>query len=42
VLSDGTELVARQQSPATGDAGLAQGQEIGVLFSAGAAQLVED
>ena len=41
-LSDGTELIARLQSPASGDAGLTKGQKIGVHFPAGAVQLVED
>ncbi len=41
-LSDGTELIARLQSPASGDPGLAKGQKIGVHFPAGAVQLVED
>ena len=41
-LSDGTEIVARLQSPATGDAGLAEGQEVGVTFAPGAVQRVED
>ncbi len=41
-LADGSELVARLQSPATGDAGLAQGQAVGVTFVPGAAQIVGD
>jgi len=41
-LKDGTEVVARLQSPATGEAGLAQGQSVGLRFAAGAAQIVED
>lgn len=41
-LSDGTEIVARLQSPASGDAGLAEGQEVGVTFAPGAVQRVED
>jgi spermidine/putrescine transport system ATP-binding protein len=41
-LSDGTELVARLQSPATGDAGLAEGQAVGIRFADGAVQRVED
>jgi len=41
-LADGTELVARLQSPATGEAGLSQGQEVGIRFVEGAVQRVED
>jgi spermidine/putrescine transport system ATP-binding protein len=41
-LADGTEIVARLQSPATGEAGLSQGQEVGVTFAKGAVQRVED
>jgi spermidine/putrescine transport system ATP-binding protein len=41
-LSDGTEVVTRLQSPATGDSGLVEGQDIGIAFAPGAAQLVED
>jgi spermidine/putrescine transport system ATP-binding protein len=41
-LSDGTEIVARLQSPASGEAGLAEGQEVGVTFAPGAVQRVED
>jgi spermidine/putrescine transport system ATP-binding protein len=41
-LSDGTEVVARLQSPATGDAGLARGEDIGLRFDAGALQVLED
>jgi spermidine/putrescine transport system ATP-binding protein len=41
-LKDGTEIVARLQSPATGDAGLARGDEVGVSFSTGSVQVVED
>jgi spermidine/putrescine transport system ATP-binding protein len=41
-LSDGTEVVARLQSPATGDAGLAQGQSVGLRFMPGALQVLED
>ena len=39
-LSDGTDVVARLQSPATGDSGLAQGQKVGLTFQPGAAQIV--
>ncbi len=41
-LGDGSEVVARLQSPATGDAGLAQGQSVGIRFADGAAQVLED
>jgi len=41
-LKDGTEVVARLQSPASGEAGLAQGQTVGLRFAPGAAQIVED
>jgi len=41
-LADGTELVARLQSPATGEAGLADGQKVGVRFAEGAVQRVEE
>jgi spermidine/putrescine transport system ATP-binding protein len=41
-LHDGTEIVARLQSPASGDAGLSQGQEVGISLVPGAAQMVED
>ncbi len=41
-LSDGSEIVARLQSPASGEAGLAEGQEVGVTFAPGAVQRVED
>ena len=41
-LPDGAEVVARMQSPATGDAGLSQGQEIGIRFAPGALQVVAD
>jgi spermidine/putrescine transport system ATP-binding protein len=39
-LADGTELVARVQSPATGDAGLERGTKVGVRFAPGALQIV--
>ncbi len=42
VLKDGSEVVARLQSPATGEAGLEQGQQVGLRFAPGAAQIVED
>jgi spermidine/putrescine transport system ATP-binding protein len=41
-LADGTELVARLQSPATGDAGLAMGEAVGIRFAPGALQVLED
>ena len=41
-LAYGTEVVARLQSPATGDDGLAQGQAIGVRFVPGAVQVLAD
>jgi len=41
-LGDGTEIVARLQSPATGDAGLTEGQTVGIRFAEGAVQRVED
>ena len=39
-LSDGTEVVARVQSPATGDSGLERGAKIGLRVAPGAAQIV--
>ena len=41
-LADGTEVVARLQSPALGDDGLAQGQKRGLRFVPGAVQVLED
>ena len=41
-LKDGTEIVARLQSPADGEAGLAKGQQVGIRFAPGAVQAVED
>jgi len=41
-LADGTEVVARLQSPADGEAGLAQGQRVGLRPVPGAARVVED
>ena len=41
-LADGTEVVARQQSPASGEAGLSEGQSVGIRFAEGAVQRVED
>ena len=41
-LADGTELVARLQNPVTGEAGLAEGQAVGIRFAEGALQRVEE
>ena len=41
-LADGTEIVARLQSPASGEPGLAEGQGVGIRFAEGAVQRVED
>lgn len=41
-LPDGAPVVARLQSPASGDAGLTQGQEVGIRFAADALQVLED
>jgi spermidine/putrescine transport system ATP-binding protein len=41
-LGDGTEVVARLQSPASGEAGLSEGQSVGIRFADGAVQRVED
>ncbi|MCF1709016.1 ABC transporter ATP-binding protein [Tabrizicola sp. J26] len=41
-LKDGTEMVARLQSPASGEAGLQQGQSVGLRFAPGAARVLED
>ena len=41
-LSDGTEVVARLQSPATGDAGLGLGQAVALRFVPEAIQVLED
>ncbi len=41
-LADGTEIVARLQSPASGEAGLAEGQSVGIRFAEGAVQRVEE
>ena len=40
-LSDGTALVARVQSPPTGEAGLTEGQPVGLRFAPGALQRLE-
>jgi spermidine/putrescine transport system ATP-binding protein len=41
-LPDGAEVVARLQSPATGDAGLVLGQSVGLRFMPDAVQVLED
>ena len=41
-LSDGSEMVIRLQSPATGEAGLTLGQKVGLRLAPGAAQILED
>ncbi len=41
-LADRTELVARVQSPATGDAELEKGTKVGLRFAPGALQIVGD
>jgi spermidine/putrescine transport system ATP-binding protein len=41
-LADGTSVVARLQSPASGEAGLSEGQTVGLRFADGAVQRVED
>jgi len=41
-LRDGTEVVVRLQSPASGDSGLAEGDEVSLGFAPSAAQVVED
>lgn len=41
-LADKTELVARVQSPATGDAGFERGGKVGLRFAPGALQIVGD
>jgi spermidine/putrescine transport system ATP-binding protein len=41
-LADGTEVVARLQSPANGEAGIEPGQAVGIRFAPGAAQVLED
>ena len=42
VLKDGTEVVARLQSPASGDSGLSKGQTVAFRFAPGAVQVLED
>ncbi len=41
-LDDGTEIVARLQSPASGDAGLVKGAKVGLRIADGAAQVLGD
>jgi spermidine/putrescine transport system ATP-binding protein len=41
-LADGTEVVARLQSSATGEIGLEQGQKLGLRFERGAVQVLEE
>jgi spermidine/putrescine transport system ATP-binding protein len=41
-LADGTEVVARVQSPPSGEAGFANGQKVGLKFAPGAAQVLVD
>ena len=41
-LADGTEVVARVQSPASGEAGIEEGSTVGIRFASGAAQVLED
>jgi spermidine/putrescine transport system ATP-binding protein len=40
-LADGTEVVARLQSPASGSIGVTAGDAVGLRFAAGAAQVLE-
>jgi spermidine/putrescine transport system ATP-binding protein len=42
LLADGTEVVARVQSPASGEAGIEEGSDVGLRFAPGAAQVLED
>ncbi len=41
-LADGSEVVARQQSPVSGDVGLKQGSKVGLRFAAGSVQILGD
>jgi spermidine/putrescine transport system ATP-binding protein len=41
-LADGTEVVARVQSPASGEAGIVEGSTVGLRFASGAAQVLKD
>ena len=42
MLADGSEIVARLQSTATGEIGLAEGQTVGLRFAPGAVQVLEE
>ncbi|NDV00404.1 ABC transporter ATP-binding protein [Pseudoroseicyclus tamaricis] len=42
LLSDGTEVVARMQSPPTGESGIGKGQPVGLAFAPGALRVLED
>jgi len=41
-LADGSEVVARVQSPASGEAGIVEGSAVGLRFAPGAAQVLEE
>ena len=41
-IADGSEVVARLQSPANGDAGLERGAQVGLRFNPGSAQVLGD
>ena len=41
-IADGSEVVARLQSPASGETGLERGARVGLRFNAGAAQILGD
>ncbi len=41
-MADGTEIMARLQSPATGEADLREGQDVAFRFAPGALQVLED
>ena len=41
-LADGTEVMARLQNPASGDAGLERGARVGLRFTPGAVQILGD
>jgi spermidine/putrescine transport system ATP-binding protein len=41
-LTDGTEVVVRQQSPANGESGVARGERLGLHIAQGALQIVGD
>ena len=40
-LSDGTKIVARLQSPPSGEIGLARGEKVGIKFADGAVQVLD-